>query len=134
MTTQPLDRDCDFVDSARAHQRGPWVAYVRELHLKRSRCSQPKTDFETFRDLVDQWRSETWYKSSISRRVSHPAYLKIIGLGPKAVPWILQELRQEPDYWFAALEAITRENPSPNATSFPELRDAWLRWGEVNGR
>jgi len=83
---------------------------------------------------VDQWRSETWYKSSISRRVSHPAYLKIIGLGPKAVPWILQELRQEPDYWFAALEAITRENPSPNATSFPELRDAWLRWGEVNGR
>jgi len=135
MTTQTLDRECDYLDTALAHQRrGPWVEYARERHIRRQRCQQrqAKTDFEIFRELVDIWKRETWYKSPISRRVSHPAYLKIIGLGPKAIPWILQELRQEPDYWFAALEAITRE-PSPDAANLLELRNAWLNWAKQNG-
>jgi hypothetical protein len=131
MTTQCLDRDCDFSDVGFSDVGpGPWITYARELHAKRERSDQWPNDFETFRELVDSWRTDTWYKSSLTRRVSHPAYLKIIGFGPKAVPWILQELRQEPDYWFAALEAITRENPAPNATTMHELRDAWLAWGE----
>ncbi len=131
MTYQSLERDCDY----RAHRgRGAWDEYVRVFHVRRRKCShEARTDFEIFREMVDLWRRETWYKSSINRRISHPAYLKIIGFGPKAVPWILQELRQEPDYWFAALEAITRDNPSPNATSLPELRTAWLGWGEAHG-
>lgn len=135
MTTQPLDRECDYSDTALAHQRrGPWVEYVRERHIRRHGCqqNQARTDFEIFRDLVDNWKTETWYRTPISRRISHPAYLKIIGLGPMALPWIIQELRQEQDYWFAALEAITRE-PSPNAASLSELRDIWLEWGKRHG-
>lgn len=133
MTTQTLDRECS-VDTALTHpHRGPWGDYVRARRIKRQKCQQPaRTDFEIFRELVDTWKTETWYKSPLARRISHPAYLKIIGLGPKALPWILQELRQEQDYWFAALEAITRE-PSPNSASLSELRDAWLEWGARNG-
>jgi hypothetical protein len=137
MTTQPLDRECDYFDTALAHQRrGPWVEYARELHVRRQKCAAPKTDFEIFRELADSWRRETWYQSSTNRRVSHPAYLKIIGFGKQAIPWILQELRQQPDYWFAALEAISRD-PSPNvsasATNVSTLRDAWLEWGRTHG-
>jgi len=133
MTTQPQDRECDY--SALAHQRrGPWVDYLRERRIRRHGCkkNQPRTDFEIFRELVDIWKTETWYRTPVSRRISHPAYLKIIGLGPQALPWIMQELRQEQDYWFAALEAISRE-PSPNAANLSELRDTWLEWGKRHG-
>jgi hypothetical protein len=135
MTTQPQDRDCDYSDTALAHQRrGPWVDYVREQRIRRHGCkkNQTQTDFEIFRELVDIWKTDTWHRSPISRRISHPAYLKIIGLGPKAIPWIIHELRSDHDYWFAALEAITRE-PSPETTSMSELRDAWLEWGKRHG-
>lgn len=138
MTYQDLEQDCD--DSV--HQgRGPWddhvgvEDYVHVLHVRRQECSQPaRTDFEIFRELVDKWRRETWHLSSVNRRVSHPAYLKIIGLGAQAIPWILQELRQAPDYWFPALEALTRDNFSPKADTMKELCEAWLAWGEENAQ
>ena len=128
MTYHDVERDCD----EREHQgRGPWDTYMRVLRVRRQRCSQPqRTDFEIFRDSVDLWRRETAYKSSISRRISHPAYLRIIGLGRQAIPWILQELRETPDYWFPALEALARDNFSPKASSMKELCEAWLKWGE----
>jgi len=140
MTYQGLELDCDD----RAHRgRGPWddhargEEYVRLIHIRRQGGSRSdRDDFETFRELVDLWRRETWYQSSTNRRISHPAYLKIIGLGKQALPWILQELRQQPDYWFSALEAISRD-PSPNtsasATNISTLRDAWLEWGKAHG-
>jgi hypothetical protein len=56
--------------------------------------------------------------------------LRIIGLGRQAIPWILQELRQSPDYWFPALEALARDNFSPKATTMKELCEEWLKWGE----
>lgn len=133
MTTCELDKHCD---DDRIHRgRGPWDTYIRALQTRRRKCSQPAvTDFEVFRESVDQWRRETWHMSSVNRRVSHHAYLKIIGLGTQAVPWIIQELRQEADYWFPALEALARDNFSPQATSMKELRDAWLAWGEANAK
>lgn len=88
---------------------------------------------EIFAGLVRDWKDETWLFSSVKRRIAHPAYLRIIGLGPLAVPLILEELRRDPDYWSYALEAITREDPVPQATSLRELRDAWLAWGEAHG-
>lgn len=88
---------------------------------------------ETFIQLAGQWKDETWFLSSIKKRVAHLAYLKIIGLGHRAIPWILAELEREPDYWYAALEAIARPNPVPNAETMPQLREAWLAWGRMNG-
>jgi hypothetical protein len=86
-----------------------------------------------FEALASQWKQETWFVSSIKKRISHPAFLKIIGLGAPALPLILEELRREPDYWSYALEAITREDPVPHAENLQQLRDAWLAWGEAHG-
>ncbi|MEX2561314.1 MAG: hypothetical protein WD403_15430 [Pirellulales bacterium] len=49
--------------------------------------------------------------------------------------WLLQELENEPDYWFWALEAITGENPVPDELrgNLEEMAVAWLEWGRVHG-
>jgi hypothetical protein len=88
---------------------------------------------KTFRELASQWKDETWFVSSIRKRISNPAFLKIIGLGRPAIPLILDELRREPDYWSYALEAISRQDPAPGAQNLMELRDAWLVWGKAHG-
>ena len=88
---------------------------------------------KTFLKLARQWRDETWYISSIKKRVSHPAHLKIIGLGLPAVPLIIKEMRKSPDHWFWSLEAITREDPLPNPENLRQLADAWLAWADRHG-
>src|ERR1019366_3946995 len=87
-----------------------------------------------FKRLSDNWRRERNPISSADDELfakSEP-YQQIIGLGPRIVPLLLQELRRdEPEPWFWALAAITRQNPVP-AKSRGKLRetaDAWLQWG-----
>jgi hypothetical protein len=103
-------------------------------HSHRSVTLSPQPQLqEIFTDLMNTWRRETWFISSIKKRVSHPAYVKIIGLGPAAIPFIIAELRKQPDYWFWALEAITRQDPMPHAENMHQLKDAWLAWAESHG-
>ncbi|HVS35556.1 MAG TPA: hypothetical protein VMS17_08240 [Gemmataceae bacterium] len=86
---------------------------------------------ETFRALADQWREETGMLSSMSKKLAHPAYQKIIALGEPAVPLILRELRDRPGFWFEALKAITRQSPVPpdERTDPRRVRERWLNWG-----
>ncbi len=85
---------------------------------------------ETFKQLRDAWKASTRFISSISKTVSDPNYLKIIGLGPAVLPSIIEELRREPDLWFVALEAITRENPvqPEHAGDVAAMAEDWLQW------
>jgi uncharacterized protein (DUF433 family) len=83
-----------------------------------------------FQKLVNEWRKETAHLSLIAKKVMHPAYQRIIGLGPRAIPLILRELEQKPGFWFWALQALTGEDPaSPDAT-VDETAQAWLQWGK----
>jgi hypothetical protein len=94
-----------------------------------------------FRDLVAKWRSgRNPLSSSAWNDVRNPAYQQIIGMGDKAVPLILSELRREltdgdPDDWFVALWAITGENPVPEESRgvLEEMAKAWLDWGVRRG-
>src|SRR2546425_366966 len=60
---------------------------------------------ERFEALVMWWRAEVAWMSSPTEMAMHPAYQRIIGLGPQAVPLILAELKSEADHWFWALTA-----------------------------
>ena len=86
-----------------------------------------------FSALASEWKEATWPISSLKKRIAHPAYLQIIGMGPVAIPLLLKELRREPDHWHYALEAITRQNPVPADADMKALVEAWLTWGERRG-
>ncbi len=87
----------------------------------------------TFKQSVEQWRSETAAMSSVTARAMHPSYQRIIGLGPAAIPMILRELRSRPDHWFWALNAITGEQPIAEGATFSDAVATWLAWGGERG-
>lgn len=87
-----------------------------------------------FELLRSQWHRETGLLAFINS--DHPAYQEIIKLGMPVVPILLEELRDDPDWWGQALEAITGENPC----KFPEMSGrldliakAWVDWGTARG-
>jgi hypothetical protein len=86
-----------------------------------------------FEELARQWRRETAHLSSVSKMAMHPAYQRITGLGPAALPLILRELKRKPGHWFWALNAISGEDPAQPGDNFPQAVAAWLRWGEERG-
>jgi hypothetical protein len=63
----------------------------------------------------------------------HPAYQRIIGMGPPAVPLILARLREQAAQWFWALTAITGEDPAEDETTIEGATSAWLEWGRARG-
>lgn len=98
--------------------------------------AQTKKDVKAaFKALADQWRRETGMLSSVGKKIKHPAYQKIIGLGAPAIPLILRELQERPGHWFAALEAITETSlfPAAGRIDMNRATAAWLSWGKEHG-
>jgi hypothetical protein len=88
-----------------------------------------------FMKLAEEWRQETAVISSSTEIAMHPAYQQIIGLGPAAVPLILQELEKRPGHWFWALKAITGADPvkPEDRGRVSRMTRAWLEWGRAEG-
>lgn len=88
-----------------------------------------------FQELALRWKEQSHYLSNTVQMAILEPYQRIIGLGPVAVPWILEELRREPDHWFWALEMIAGENPVPPAErgDVSKMTVAWLNWGRDHG-
>lgn len=93
-----------------------------------------------FHELVNEWKKRKRISSRAQDIISDPNYMQIIGMGAPAVPLILFQLRGElqhgePDHWFAALWAITGENPVPLASrgNLVKMAEAWLDWGAARG-
>ncbi|MFA5239460.1 MAG: hypothetical protein WC476_07110 [Phycisphaerae bacterium] len=98
--------------------------------VKKDIVSDAQTE-QIFNELAKQWEEETINLSYTQQKVLHPAYQKIIGLGPKVIPLVLEELRRKPLQWFWALRALTRTDPvSEDILGNAEaMRKAWLDWG-----
>jgi len=95
------------------------------------------TVFETvFRQLTATWKADTRYFSSSTAMDAHPAFQRIQRLGDRAVPFILNDLRDTSAHWFTALEVLTRATPVPPADrgNIPRMAAAWLAWGRAAGR
>ena len=115
------------------------VARARKLTAKQrseiARLSGDDNAAAEFSVLANSWRIERDIWSSARQLATHPAYLRIIGMGEHAIPLILQELRMTPDHWFVALHAITGANPVPKEAHgrLREMADAWVAWGREKG-
>jgi hypothetical protein len=96
--------------------------------------SNPEVD-DHFRALRDAWRLERRGISSTERMLLCPAYQRIIGLGlgwkDQVIRLIMRELQEQPDFWFAALRALTGEDPVVESArgNVRKMSEAWLTWG-----
>ena len=88
-----------------------------------------------FRRLCSVWKKETQALSSLTEAAMHPAYQRIIGLGPAVMPLLIAELEQNPDWWFWALRAITGADPVKDEERgrLAAMKTAWLLWWESEG-
>ena len=95
-------------------------------------------DSVKFQEFVKKWAQQRGASSSLTEVVLCEAYQGIVGMGERAVPQILRQIRREsddPDQWFWALRMITQEDPvaSEDRGNFVKMARTWLEWGERNG-
>jgi hypothetical protein len=87
-----------------------------------------------FQELCTKWKIETITCASPTKKYLNENYLKIIKLGEKVIPFILQEMKRDPDDWFLALRILSETNPvnPEESKNFRLATDAWIKWGEEN--
>ena len=117
-----VDRRADYrIGSEGAHASGL-------LALKRDDVLASQ-----FAILTKQWQEATRYFSNAAAIADHPAYQKIIDMGPPVVRYILREMQQRPHHWFWALNIINQHDPVPEAHAgdIDAMTQDWLEWGRA---
>lgn len=90
-----------------------------------------KSEFET---LVKVWTNAIKYLSTEKQQKDHPAFLRIVGMGEKVLPFIFEEFSKKLFMaWLSALEAIVGKNIASEAKNFRQAVRVWLDWGKANG-
>jgi hypothetical protein len=105
-----------------AHEGSEQVRRAREAAAMRAR----------FRNLAAEWRRDMENVSSFTKMFSHPAYREIGNMGTDVLPFIFAEMRDEPDWWFAALKKIVGFDPVPKAShgNLREMTRYWLTYAD----
>ena len=87
-----------------------------------------------FEVLKNRWVDDTKYLSNMTDILSHSDYKKIIRLGPSVLPLILEDLKDNDNFWFPALQELTGSNPVPegNEGDMEAMRADWLNWAALN--
>ena len=90
----------------------------------------PDVASEQIKFLIETIKRECAHLSSVREVGQHPAYLRIIEMGPPALPLLLREVEESPDHWFLALREITQENPvlAEHRGVISGMAQDWLRW------
>lgn len=94
-----------------------------------------KSKSKVFKKLAESWHKDTDHHSFSYLITSHEAYLKIIGMGTTAIPFILRDLKERGGNWYVALRALSGQDPVPleSKGNVPLMKKSWLRWGCDNG-
>jgi hypothetical protein len=134
------ERECDDMPYRSPHVRlGPW----NSTHVARKACSsevhlKPITNenkLAQFKALTRQWKRETAIVGQVSKIVMHPAYQRIMAMGPDVIPFILKDMSQTPGHWFWALHNLVPagQDPAEGAATIKDATWAWLEWGKKEG-
>lgn len=128
------------VSLSKGHEARPYEIPHGIVELLRGRRRHRKSQSlaASFHEQARRWKDETGHLSSETKAIAHPSYLRIIGLAKESTDYeierlLLRELEAEPDLWFAALTAVTGENPVKAEYDFDESVGAWLAWGHEKG-
>jgi hypothetical protein len=82
-----------------------------------------------FHLLVNRWKAETFYLSSLTKKYAHPAYQRIMAMGTNGLPLVLTELQKSNGNWFYALKFMAGKDVSTGITDYENAKAAWLEWG-----
>lgn len=116
--------------------RGESTAVAFDIFDSNATERPPDPLREHFRDRADWWREGTMFLSSPREIASHPAYQKIIAMGPRVVPFILEDLRDNGGDWYIALRLLVSDPPQitqDTAKSARKVVEMWLEWGRQRG-
>lgn len=89
-----------------------------------------------FAALAEWWHDATDSMSSPSQKAAHPAYERIVALGPLALPFIFRDLLERGGGdWYIALRRIVGFSPVPPslASDSSAVVREWLAWARANG-
>lgn len=102
--------------------------------LNRSLEESARLLFQTYSSA---WRAETAGFSSIKRKKQHPAYGRIIDLGPVAIKFMLEDMVSDENapHWFTALKELSGTDPVPDDKRglVAEMKKSWVEWGRKHG-
>ncbi len=107
-----------------------------QITAKNNNNGTAETDIaRDFASLAQSWHRETLIQSDPAAIVTHPAYYRIIGMGPPVLPCIFRDLKAGGGHRFVALQAITGANPVPpdHQRSVSLMRQDWLQWAKSKG-
>jgi hypothetical protein len=65
---------------------------------------------DKFDSLVKSWESNTLFESSVSKIISDPSFRRILNMGEKAIPFIIEEIDNNPSTLVWALNIITNSS------------------------
>jgi hypothetical protein len=84
-----------------------------------------------FNELYAQWRRQTEFNSFIGSQTDG-IYEKIVRLGYRVVPYIINKLKTENAHLFIALCRITGKNPvkKENMGNVRKMAEDWIHWWE----
>ena len=125
--------DAEYV-ATRQHYIIESIKDEKRQSLTKSIVEVEKTKQE-FATLAKTWKKATAHFSLVRQQITHISFLRIIALGEKVIPFILEELKREPmQGWFTALQAISNEdNIDLKASSYKEAIECWVNWGKDKG-
>jgi len=135
VATMRAPRALEYVPAFGMSQDSEVIAAQRdktEQHYWLPVSRRLQTDVEKFQALVEAWRQEVQFLSSVTEMSLHPAYQRIIGMGASVLPLLLRELENRPDHWFWALTAITGVDPvqPEDRGRIEKMSESWLKWGK----
>jgi len=135
VATMRAPRALEYVSAFGMSQDSEVIAAQRdktEQHYWLPVSRRFQTDVENFQALVEAWRQEVQFLSSVTEMSLHPAYQRIIGMGASVLPLLLRELENRPDHWFWALTAITGVDPvqPEDRGRIEKMSESWLKWGK----
>lgn len=113
---------------------GPIYDQPTAIAILRSAKEQDALKVE-FTKLTAKWKASRSASSSTIAIVIDPSYQRIISLGNKVLPLMLQELARETDHWFWALRVISGDDPvaAQDRGNLKKMAAAWLEWGRKQG-
>ncbi|MDQ3635749.1 MAG: hypothetical protein M3405_14750 [Acidobacteriota bacterium] len=107
------------------------VVLKNEFTLFNGEYNKNKRIKKEFYYSYNKWFNEVAHLSLVKQQIAHKSFLKIIGMGEIALPFIFQEFKKQPMLaLIEALEAIVGKDVASCATTHREAVRVWLEWGK----